>query len=52
MDESGDFSVAPILADAIQDSGCVDETILNCCRTAGNNHVRGNWVVDLILGRI
>jgi hypothetical protein len=52
MDQSGDFSLVPILADAIQDSGCVDETILNCCRTAGNNHVRGNWVVDLILGRI
>jgi hypothetical protein len=51
MDESGDFSVAPILADALQDAGCEDEMILNCCRARGHIHVRGNWVVDLILDR-
>jgi hypothetical protein len=26
--------------------------LLNCCRTAENNHVRGNWVVELIHTRI
>jgi hypothetical protein len=51
MDASGDFSAAPILADALQDAGCDDETVLQCCRVAGNVHVRGNWVVDLVLGR-
>jgi hypothetical protein len=51
MDETGDFSIVPILADALQDSGCNDETLLQCCRVAGNVHVRGNWVVDLVLGR-
>jgi hypothetical protein len=50
-DESGDFSVVPILADALQDAGCDDETALRCCRAPGNVHVRGNWVVDLVLGR-
>src|SRR5262245_45915977 len=40
MDESGDFSATPILADALQDAGCEDETVLQCCRVPGNVHVR------------
>lgn len=52
MDESGDFSVVPILADALQELGCDSETILECCRLPSHVHVRGNWVVDVILGRI
>ncbi|HEV3437230.1 MAG TPA: hypothetical protein VG122_07720, partial [Gemmata sp.] len=51
MDESGDFSTVPILADALQDAGCEDETLLSCCRTPSKTHVRGNWVVDLVLER-
>jgi hypothetical protein len=51
MDQTGDFSAAPILADALQDAGCTDETVLQCCRAAGTVHVRGNWVVDLVMGR-
>lgn len=51
MDASGDFSAVPILADALQDAGCDDETALRCCRVPGAVHVRGNWVVDLVLGR-
>ena len=51
MDATGDFSATPILADALQDAGCTDETVLQCCRAAGNVHVRGNWVVDLVLGK-
>jgi hypothetical protein len=50
-DQTGDFSSAPILADALQDAGCDDETLLQCCREPGAVHVRGNWVVDLLLGR-
>jgi len=52
MDETGDFSTVPILADALQDAGCEDQTILNCCRMPSHTHVRGNWVVDLILDRL
>jgi hypothetical protein len=52
MDDSGDYSIVPILADALQDAGCTDEAIMDSCRSAGNNHVRGNWVVDLIIGHI
>lgn len=51
MDESGDFSLVPILADALEDAGCDDVTLLQCCRVPGGVHVRGNWAVDLVLGR-
>jgi hypothetical protein len=50
MYESRDFSAMPILADALQDAGCDNEDILNHCRGPGP-HVRGCWVVDLILGK-
>jgi hypothetical protein len=50
MYESRDFGAMPILADALQDAGCDSEDILNHCRDPGE-HVRGCWVVDLILGK-
>jgi hypothetical protein len=50
MDESGEFSAMPILADTLQDAGCDNEDILNHCR-CGCLHVRGCWVIDLVLGR-
>jgi hypothetical protein len=45
-----DFGVMPILADALQDAGCASEDVLNHCRGEGP-HVRGCWVVDLVLGK-
>ncbi len=51
MYASRDFSAMPILADALQDAGCADERILNHCRDANQVHVRGCWVVDLVLGK-
>jgi hypothetical protein len=48
--EARDFVPMPILADALQDAGCADEAILGHCRGAGP-HVRGCWVVDLVLGK-
>jgi hypothetical protein len=50
MYESRDFGAMPILADALQDAGCEDENILNHCRDLAQVHVRGCWVVDLVLG--
>lgn len=44
------FDRMPILADALQDSGCEHDEILNHCRHPGE-HVRGCWVVDLLLGK-
>ena len=51
MDETGDFFAVPILADALQDAGCDDDIILDRCRAPSGIHCRGNWVVDLVLGR-
>ncbi len=45
-----DFSAMPILADALQDAGCENADILDHCRGPGP-HVRGCWVVDLVLGK-
>ena len=50
MYESRDFGAMPILADALQDAGCDNDDILTHCRGEGP-HVRGCWVVDLILGK-
>jgi hypothetical protein len=50
MYEARDFSAMPILADALQDAGCDSAEILDHCRNSGS-HVRGCWVVDLVLGK-
>jgi len=50
MYESREFSAMPVMADALQDAGCEDENILSHCRGPGP-HVRGCWVVDLVLGK-
>ena len=50
MYDRRDFGAIPILADALQDAGCEDEQILSHCRGDGP-HVRGCWVVDLVLGK-
>lgn len=42
------FDRLPILADALEEAGCTDEAILSHCRGPGP-HVRGCWVVDLLL---
>jgi hypothetical protein len=44
------FANLPILADALEEAGCTDAEILTHCRGPGP-HVRGCWVVDLILGK-
>jgi len=44
------FDRMPILADALQDTGCDNEDILNHYRQPGV-HTRGCWTLDLLLGR-
>ena len=39
-----------VLADALEDAGCTDPDLLGHCRGPGP-HVRGCWVIDLLLGR-
>jgi hypothetical protein len=51
MYDSREFSAMPILADALQDAGCDDDAILSHCRDENRVHIRGCWVVDLVLNR-
>ena len=44
------FDRLPILADALEEAGCTNADILGHCRQPGE-HVRGCWVVDLLLGK-
>lgn len=44
------FDRLPILGDALEEAGCTNAEILAHCRGPGP-HVRGCWVVDLLLGR-
>jgi hypothetical protein len=48
--ENRAFGCLPILADALEEAGCSDATILSHLRGPGP-HVRGCWVVDLILDK-
>ena len=45
------FDRLPILADALEEAGCTNADILNHCRQPGE-HVRGCWVVDLLLAKV
>jgi hypothetical protein len=44
------FADLPILADALEEAGCVNADLLDHCRRPGE-HVRGCWAVDLLLGK-
>lgn len=44
------FRNLPVLAEALEMAGCCDAEILTHCRTPVE-HVRGCWVVDLLLGK-
>ena len=44
------FDRLPLLADALMAAGCDSEDLLAHCRSEGP-HVRGCWVVDLVLGK-
>jgi hypothetical protein len=43
-----DFALLPVLADALEESGCDDDDVLLHLRGPGP-HVRGCWVLDLLL---
>ena len=48
--EAREWASLPILADALDEAGCDDEPILRHLRYPGP-HVRGCWVLDLLLGK-
>jgi hypothetical protein len=47
---TGAFDTLPVLADALEEAGCDCVDILAHCRGPGP-HVRGCWVVDLVLSK-
>ena len=49
IDQDNDFSRMPILGDALEEAGCVNEVILQHCRSG--THLLGCWLVDALLGR-
>jgi hypothetical protein len=50
MYDARDFADMPVLADALEEAGCDNPDMLNHCRQPGV-HVRGCWVVDLLLNK-
>ncbi len=44
------FGDMPVLADALEEAGCDNPDVLAHCRGPGP-HVRGCWVLDLLLGK-
>jgi hypothetical protein len=48
--EERSFGELGVLADALEEAGCNDKSILWHCRQPGT-HVRGCWVVDAVLGK-
>src|SRR5262249_9500437 len=48
--EQAQFDALPILADALEEAGCTEKDILRHCRQKGE-HVRGCWVLDLLLAK-
>jgi hypothetical protein len=48
--DSRAFDRLPILADALEEAGCTNADIVGHCRN-GLEHVRGCWVIDLLLGK-
>ncbi|MEO2088663.1 MAG: hypothetical protein ABGY75_04080 [Gemmataceae bacterium] len=49
--ESRNFTLLPVLADALEEAGCDHPDVLAHCRQPDATHVRGCWVVDLVLGK-
>jgi hypothetical protein len=48
--EERTFAQMCILADALEDAGCHNDSVLNHCRSGGW-HGQGCWVLDLILAK-
>jgi hypothetical protein len=45
------FDRLPIVADALEEAGCANPDVLSHCRQQGTVHVRGCWLIDLLLNK-
>jgi hypothetical protein len=48
--EGRSYGNLPVLADALEEAGCADADLLAHCRSA-DEHARGCWALDLVLGK-
>lgn len=48
--ETRDFDTMPILGDALEEAGCINQDVLAHCRGPGP-HCRGCWLLDALLGK-
>jgi pSer/pThr/pTyr-binding forkhead associated (FHA) protein len=51
ISEESDFSLMPVLADALEEGGCDDAELLAHCR-GRQRHLRGCWALRAILGAV
>jgi hypothetical protein len=49
--DTRNFTLLPILADALEEAGCDHPDVLTHCSEPNGVHVRGCWVVDGVLGK-
>ena len=49
--DTRNFTLLPILADALEEAGCDHADVLTHCREPNGVHVRGCWVVDGVLSK-
>ena len=47
--QTRDLTAYPVLRDALLDAGCDEDRVLSHCLESG--HVRGCWLIDLLLGK-
>jgi SMI1 / KNR4 family (SUKH-1) len=47
--DHGHTEAFPILADALEEAGCINADLLACCRS-GDPHIDGAWVIRVLLG--
>jgi hypothetical protein len=45
------YEILPILADALEEAGCTDPNFLTHLRCQEQIHIRGCWVIDLLLSK-
>jgi hypothetical protein len=49
--DDGAFDRLPVLADALEEAGCDNPDVIGHCRQQDAVHVRGCWLLDLLLER-
>jgi hypothetical protein len=49
--QAREFSALPVLADALEDVGCIHRELMEHLRSNSSSHCLGCWALDLVLGK-